>query len=164
MTKHHTDDRSIEHAKTRDTMAHRLTSPDAPESGHRSTRGFAAVKGTQPAVDIQPRHGGKAKGGVVAHSWGNTKQQIAEEGTKHVVYGAGPAYGLAGNPDASSANPLDLMTSSQAGKRLPIPVAHPHMTANDPERGTYDPASSGKVLAEAVVSGATKLPATVKED
>jgi len=157
MTKHHTDDRSIEHAKSRDTMAHRLISPGAPEGGHRSTRGFAAVKGSQPAVDIQPRHGGKAKGGDIAHSWGNTEQQIAQEGTKHVVYGA---------PDASSANPLDLMTSSQAGKRLPTPritrglEAH----ADDPERGAYDPARGPKVIGEAIVSGADKLPATVKEN
>lgn len=71
---HHVHDRSIEHAKSRDFAAHRLIAPGAPETGYRSTRGFAAVKGQQPALDVQPRHGGKAKGGGVKHSWGNTEQ------------------------------------------------------------------------------------------
>ena len=160
-SKHHTDDRSIEHAKTRDTMAHRLISPGAPEGGHRSTRGFAAVKGSQPAVDIQPRHGGKAKGGVVAHSWGNTAKQIAGENLTHKVIEA-----FSGAPDASSANPMDLMTSSQAGKRLPTPRVTRGLEAHadDPERGAYDPTRGTKVIGEAIVSGADKLPATVKED
>src|ERR1035437_6720638 len=105
---HHVDDRSIEHAKSRETMAHKLVTPTAPD-GLRSTRGFAAVKGSQPAVDIQPRHGGKAKGGVVKHSWGNTDQQIAQDGTRHLIDGA---------PDASSASPLDTLSASQYGKRL----------------------------------------------
>lgn len=145
MTKHHTDDRSIEHAQSRDTMAHRLISPGAPESGHRSTRGFAAVKGTQPAVDIQPRHGGKAKGGVVAHSWGNTEQQIAQEGTKHVVYGA---------PDASNASPLDTLSISQYGKRTVKAPTHKGMVGH----AAIDTDGGDAVLAEAVYSGATKLP------
>jgi hypothetical protein len=129
MSKHHTDDRSIEHAKTRDTMAHRLISPGAPEGGHRTTRGFAAVKGSQPAVDIQPRHGGEAKGGVVNHSWGNTAKQIAKENTAHIV--TVPV-------DASSANPLDLMTSSQAGKHLPPTFVHPGMTRKQVGTATFN--------------------------
>src|ERR1035437_5024442 len=120
---HHVDDRSIEHAKSRATMAHKLVTPTAPD-GLRSTRGFAAVKGSQPAVDIQPRHGGKAKGGVVEHSWGNTEMQIARENLTHKVIDA-----VSGAPDASSENPLDLMTSSQAGKRQGRPtMIHDGMT------------------------------------
>jgi hypothetical protein len=130
MTKvHHVHDRSIEHAKSRDTMAHRLIAPGAPEGGHRSTRGFATadiIDGkpvhAQPELDVQPRHGAKAKGGVVAHSWGNTEQQIAMEGMTHKINGA---------PVDPSENPLDLMTSSQAGKHLPIPAIHDGMKRLD---------------------------------
>jgi hypothetical protein len=165
MTKiHHTHDRSVEHAKARDFMAHRLVTPDAPESGFRSTRGHAVgdvQNGTTvrplPAVDIQPRHGGKAKGGIVAHSWGNTEQQISKENTAHVVTEA---------VDASSANPLDLMTSSQAGKRLPVPACHTG-TPSKPERGIYDPDNAHHVLSEGIAESGSDhpaaLPATVEE-
>lgn len=52
MTKiHHVHDRSIEHAKSRDTMAHRLLTPNAP-TALRSTRGFA----TADVVDGKPVH------------------------------------------------------------------------------------------------------------
>jgi hypothetical protein len=136
---HHVHDRSIEHAKSRDTMAHRLLTPGG--KALRSTRGFATadvVDGkpvhAQPALDVQPRHGGKAKGGVVAHSWGNTPQQIARENTVHI-------------------------TSSQAGKRLPKPAIHDGMTGH----AAISVDDSDQVLAEAVRSGSTELPATVKE-
>lgn len=138
---HHVDDRSIEHAKTRDTMAHRLIAPGAPNGGHRSTRGFAAVKGSQPAVDVQPRHGGVAKGGAIAHSWGNTAQQITGENLTHKVIEA-----VSGAPDASSANPLDLMTSSQAGKRQPPTMVHDGMTKNQIGAAVFNGAD---ILAEA---------------
>src|ERR1017187_7026057 len=142
---HHVHDRSIEHAKSRDTMAHKLITPTAPD-GLRSTRGFAAVKGSQPAVDIQPRHGGKAKGGIVAHSWGNTPQQIAQEGTTHKINEA---------VDASSENPLDLMTSSQAGKRQPKTMVHDGMTRQQIADANFNGAD--------ILSEAADLPATVKE-
>ena len=152
---HHTDDRSIEHAKTRDNMAHRLVSPGAPEGGHRSTRGFAAVKGTQPAVDIQPRHGGKAKGGVIAHSWGNTERQIAQSDKRHLIDGAA-GFGIAGNPDASSADALDLMTSSQAGKRQPPTMVHSGMTRQQIGAATFN--------GDDILREAAGLPATVREN
>jgi hypothetical protein len=149
MTIHHkpASARANEHAKTRDTMAHRLTSPGAPNEGYRSTRGFAAVKGSQPAVDIQPRHGGKPKGYDIAHSWGNTEQQIAKENTAHVVTEA---------VDASSANPLDLMTSSQAGKRQPPCMVHDGMTRQQTAGATFN--------GEDILREAAGLPATVEED
>ena len=151
---HHVHDRSIEHAKSRNTMARRLLGPDLPTVGLRSTRGFATadvVDGktvhAQPAVDTQPRHGGKAKGGVVAHSWGNTKRQIAQDGTRHLINEA---------VDASSANPLDLMTSSQAGKHQPPCYVHDGMTRQQIAGATFN---SEKILREAV-----GLPQAVKEN
>ena|SRR5664280_413687 len=144
MSTHHTSapSRAIEHAKSREDMAHRLLTPGAPDGGHRSTRGFAAVKGSQPAVDIQPRHGGKAKGGVVEHSWGNTEMQIARENLTHKVIDA-----VSGAPDASSENPLDLMTSSQAGKRQGRPtMIHDGMTRKQIAGATFN---SEEVLSEA---------------
>ncbi len=148
---HHVHDRSAEHAKTRDTMAHRLITP---HDVVRSTRGFAAVKGSQPALDVQPRHGGKAKGGVVAHSWGNTEQQVAKENTAHIVTEA---------VDASSENPLDLMTSSQAGKHLPIPACN-SATPSRAGRGVFDSAVGDKVIGQAIISGSDKLPGAVSEE
>jgi hypothetical protein len=153
MTKiHHVHDRSIEHAKSRDTMAHRLITPT---QDLRSTRGHAVgdvVDGKTvrplPAVDTQARHGGKAKGGVVAHSWGNTPQQIAQDGTRHLIDGA---------PDASSASPLDTLSTSQYGKRTAKPPIHSSMTKT-PHTDCGD-----DVLAESVASGSTTLPGTVKE-
>ena len=139
-------------------MAHRLITP---QRVVRSTRGFATadvVDGktvhAQPALDVQPRHGGKAKGGVVAHSWGNTEQQIQQDGTRHLIKDA---------VDASSANPLHLMTSSQAGKRLPIPACHTG-TPSRAERGSYDPSTA--VLSEAKHDPAdfAALPQSVKEN
>jgi hypothetical protein len=144
---HHVNDRSIEHAKTRDTMAHRLIAPGAPDGDHRSTRGFAAVKGSQPALDVQPRHGGKAKGGDVAHSWGNTPDQIAKENTAHIV--TVPV-------DASSDNKLDLMTSSQAGKHQPPCMVHDGMTRQQIAGATFN--------SEEVLSEAAGLPKQVTED
>ncbi len=155
---HHTHGNSVDHAKSRETMAHRLITP---QGAVHSTRGFATadvVNGTtvhpQPVLDVQPRHGGKAKGGVVAHSWGNNEQQIAKESTAHIVTDA---------VDASSANPLDLMTSSQAGKRLPVPAIN-SATPSRAQRGAEDGGLAGRVMGEAVVSGSTKLPASVKEN
>jgi hypothetical protein len=150
-TIHHTaaPSRAIEHAQSRDTMAHKLITPTAPD-GLRSTRGFAAVKGSQPAVDIQPRHGGKAKGGVVKHSWGNTDAQIAKENLTHIVTEA-----VSGAPDGSSANPLDLMTSSQAGKRQPPTMVHDGMTRQQIADANFN--------GEDILREAAELPATVTE-
>ncbi len=148
---HHIHDRSIEHAKTRDTMAHKLVTPNAPD-GLRSTRGHAVTKGSLPAVDIQPRHGGKPKGGIVEHSWGNTEQQITQDGTRHLIEGA---------PDASSASPLDTLSTSQYGKRRAPTMVHSGMTRQQIEGATFNGAD---ILTEAVPSGATKLPATVTEE
>lgn len=118
---HHVHDRSFEHAAS-------------------ANLGLARTPGKNAA----------RKSGVVAHSWGNTEQQTAQEGTTHKINEA---------VDASSENALDLMTSSQAGKHLPKPAIHDGMRGhaalivNDGDR----------VLSQAVVSGSTKLPATVKE-
>jgi hypothetical protein len=59
------------------------------------------------------------KGGVVTHSWGNTPQQIQQDGTRHLIDGA---------PDASSASPLDTLSTSQYGKRQPPCMVHDGMT------------------------------------
>jgi hypothetical protein len=152
---HHTHDRSIEHAKSREDMAHRLITP---KGTVRSTRGFATAAidnsgpvpvavHARPALDVQPRHGGKAKGGVVTHSWGNTPQQIAQNGTRHLIKDA---------VDASSANPLDLMTSSQAGKRQPPCMVHDGMTRQQIAGATFD--------GEDILRQAAGLPKQVKED
>lgn len=164
MTVHHkpAPARAIEHAKSKDSVAHRLISPGAPEGGHRTTRGFAAgnvVNGktvhAQPALDVQPRHGGKAKGGVVAHSWGNTEQQIAQADKRHLIDGAA-SFGIAGNPDASSANPLDLMNSSQTGKHQPPCMVHPGMTRQQIGDAHFN--------GEDILKEAAGLPKTVTED
>lgn len=147
---HHVHDRSAEHAKSRETMAHRLITPDRVV---RSTRGFATadvVDGktmhAAPALDIQPTHGGRAKGGVVAHSWGNTEQQIQQDCTRHLIKDA---------VDASSENPLDLMTSSQRGKLSPPCYVHDGMTYQQIAEATFN--------GEEVLKAAG-LPQSVKEN
>jgi hypothetical protein len=96
------------------------------------------------------RAGGRAKAGGPSpiHS-SMTDQQVAQAGTKHLIDGA---------PDASSASPLDTLSASQYGKQLPKPAIHSSMTA------TPHTDSGDQVLAGAVISGSTKLPATVKEN
>jgi hypothetical protein len=117
---------------------------------HVHDRSFEHEASANLGLARTPGKNAARKGGVVAHSWGNTEQQIAKENTAHIVTEA---------VDASSENPLDLMTSSQAGKRLPKPAIHDGM------RGHAAISTDGgdQMLAEAVVSGSTKLPATVKE-
>lgn len=134
---HHVHDRSIEHAKSRDTMAHRLITPT--DGALRSTRGHAAgaVVGGKtvrplPTVDVQARHGGKAKGGTVAHSWGNTPQQIAQDGTRRV---GKIAYSL-------------------QSKRTAKPAIHNGMRGH----AALDINDGSGVLSGAVKSGSTKLP------
>lgn len=65
-------------------------------------------------------------------------------------------------PDASSPLPTDP-EKQHGDKRLPIPPLHSAFKS-DPQRGSYDPASSGKVTGEAIISGSSKLPVAVQED
>jgi hypothetical protein len=79
----------------------------------------------------------------------------------------GPAYGLAGNPDASSASVTD---PTRQCKTFPIPKIAHGMKSDDVERGTYDPTRADKVMGEAATSSddfAPKLhtlPASVSEE
>jgi hypothetical protein len=68
-----------------------------------------ARKSSRPKVHTNPIHPGM------------TDQQCAEAGTKHVVYGA---------PDASSASPLDTLSTSQYGKRTVKAPIHNGMRGN----------------------------------
>ena len=67
------------------------------------------------------RAGGKSKGGVVMVHPSMTDQQVAQAGTKHLIDAA---------PDASSAAPLDTLSASQYGKRLPKPAIHNGMVGH----------------------------------
>lgn len=72
---------------------------------------------------------------------------------------AGLAPGETG-PDASSPNPLDPETPAQRGKTLkrqPSPLK-PSWGMRGGMGQTVDPDIAGKVLGEAILSGATKLP------
>jgi hypothetical protein len=68
-------------------------------------------------------------------------------------------------PDASSPLPTDP-EKQHGSKTFPVPGVTRGLKAhaNDPQRGSYDPASSGKVIGQAIISGSTKLPAAVRED
>jgi hypothetical protein len=140
--------------------AHWYKSAAHPGKEFRSTRGFAAgavIDGKtihpDPALDIQPRESSVAKTGggpPKIHSHMASRTNTTLGAPPHPNYG----------PDASSANPLD---PSQAEKRLPIPQVHSG-TPSRAERGHHDPDMAGKVMGQAIISGSTKLPATVKEN
>lgn len=118
---------------------------------HVHDRAFEHDQSANLGLARTPGKNAARKGGVVEHSWGNTEQQIAQQGTTHKINEA---------VDASSENPLDLMNSSQAGKHLPIPAIHDGMRGH----AALVVGSGDRILAEAVVSGSTKLPAVVEED
>lgn len=65
-------------------------------------------------------------------------------------------------PDASSPLPTDP-EKQHGSKTLPVPALHSAFKS-DPERGSYDPGSSGKVIGQAIVSGSSELPSSVQED
>ena len=68
-------------------------------------------------------------------------------------------------PDASSPLPTDP-EKQHGSKTFPVPGVTRGLEAhaNDPQRGSYDPASSGKVIGQAIISGSTKLPAAVEKE
>lgn len=118
---------------------------------HVHDRSFEHEASANLGLARTPGKNAARKGGVVMVHPSMTDQQVAQAGTKHLIDGA---------PDASSASPLDTLSVSQAGKRLPKPAIHDGM------RGHAAIVTDGgdQVLAEAVISGSTKLPATVTED
>ena len=65
-------------------------------------------------------------------------------------------------PDASRPLPTDP-EKQHGSKTFPVPGVTRGLEAhaNDPQRGSYDPASSGKVIGQAIISGSTRLPAAV---
>jgi hypothetical protein len=65
-------------------------------------------------------------------------------------------------PDASSPSPVDH-EKQHGSKQLPVP-ALAHGMKSDPERGSYRPDGANEIMGEAILSGSTKLPATVKEN
>jgi hypothetical protein len=64
-------------------------------------------------------------------------------------------------PDASSPSPVD-QEKQHGSKQLPVP-ALAHGMKSDPERGSYRPEGANEIMGDAVLSGSSKLPATVKE-
>jgi hypothetical protein len=83
----------------------------------------------------------RPKGYDVAIHPGMTRKQITEVGTKHRINGA---------PDASSADPRDLLTPSQLGKRLPTPAAHSGMTRQQVAAALLDHGDA--VIAEGIAA------------
>jgi hypothetical protein len=61
----------------------------------------------------------------------------------------GPAYGLAGNPDASSASVTD---PTRQCKTFSVPKIAHGMKSDDVERGTYDPTRADRIMGEATRS------------
>jgi hypothetical protein len=64
-------------------------------------------------------------------------------------------------PDASSPLPTDP-EKQHGSKTFPVPALHSAFKS-DHKRGSYDPGLAGRMTGEAIISGSTKLPATVKE-
>ena len=67
-------------------------------------------------------------------------------------------------PDASAADVMDPETPAQRGKvlrRQPGVMKSSWGIPGDPERGSLSDNLAGKVLGEAILSGSTKLPASV---
>jgi len=118
---------------------------------HTHDRSFEHEQSANLGLARTPGKNAVRKGGVVMAHPSMTDQQVAQAGTKHLIDGA---------PDASNASPLDTLSDSQCGKRLPKPAIHDGMRGHEP----LGPDNGDQVLAEAVVSGSTKLPVTVKED
>ena len=113
---------------------------------HTHDRGFEHEASANLGLARTPGKNAERKGGVVMVHPSMTDQQVAQAGTKHLIDGA---------PDASSASPLDTLSTSQYGKRTAKPAIHSSMTKTPHTDG------GDQVLAEAVPSGSTKLPATV---
>jgi hypothetical protein len=109
------------------------------------SRGMEAQQHTTATLGKQP----KAKDFSVKVHPAMTDQQVAQDGTRHLIDGA---------PDASSASPLDTLSASQYGKRISKAPIHPSM-AGTPHRDDSD-----AMMSDAVFSGSTKLPASVTED
>jgi len=65
-------------------------------------------------------------------------------------------------PDASDSRPTDP-TKQHGSKKFPVPALAQGMKS-DPERGSYQPQDADRIIGGVVLSGSTKLPATVKED
>jgi hypothetical protein len=78
---------------------------------------------------------------------GMTSQQVAQAGTKHLIAGA---------PDASNANPLDTLSTSQMGKRHPPTMVHDGMTRQQIAGATFN--------GEDILREAMGLPAATRED
>jgi len=88
------------------------------------------------------------------------KDQNAPSGVTSAI---GPIHPGAG-PDASAADVMDPETPAQRGKvlrRQPDPLTAKYGMKNGDGKG-LDPNIGGKVLGEAILSGATSLPSAVK--
>ena len=138
------------HAAVKSGFAHRHTTDT--QGDLRSTRGFAAVKGELPAVDVQPRHG-LAKGGEVAVAFG--QHHVGEDGVLQT--------GISRTAAAAALRGDKLPTDPPVvAKRLPIPAVT-WGNKPDPERSHYEPENANKVVGEAIVSGSTRLPGATSE-
>ena len=124
------------HAVVKSGTAHSYTA--AGDTPRRSTRGFAAVKGDLPALDIQPRHG-KAKGGEVKVAWGNRSRTSPLPGLPHMT-------DINGVPVADAADPHDVLDRGQYGKRLDPLRVNSAMTAKQIAGATFN---SDAIFAEA---------------
>jgi hypothetical protein len=142
-------------------FAHKHIGPDG--TAYRSTRGFAAVKGELPAVDIQPRRG-KAKGGPVAVAFG--QHHVGEDGNLQVgISRTAAASALRG--DTAPTDPPKI------GKVFAVPGVTRGMEAhaNDSDRGHAVRALGDAVWADALAGSKehtsglklSALPGTVGE-
>ncbi len=90
------------------------------------------------------------------------KDQNAPSGVTSAISPIHPGVG----PDASAADVMDPESSAERGKvalRQPGTMKASWGMDPGPERGTLDSNLAGKVLGNAILSGSTKLPASVSE-
>jgi hypothetical protein len=130
---------------------------DAIPSGkteRQSPPSYGAVEQQHPHDIITPRRGKDFLRPPVIH-----------DGMHHTQDGQFNA-GISKTASASGLQGYQLPTDpvkQHGSKTVPVPPCHPQMKS-DSARGSYDPTRADRVIGEAILSGSTKLPATVKED
>jgi hypothetical protein len=118
----------------------------------------AVVKGEVDQTSFNARSGAPKKPQTTFAVKDGMKDQNAPSGVTSAIAPIHPAVG----PDASAADVMDPETPAQRGKTLrrqpTVLEAKWGMKGGDGQ--DVDPNLAGKVLGEAILSGATKLPAS----